>query len=120
MRRLIDFLAKLYPSWWRERYGAEFDALVKDQAATMRTAINVLSGALLMQIRTWVKGTAYLRREAPMIGMLMKNWWLLALGGVFEAAMSVVYLIMQSTHGPLTFHAWNGTVAFVGKMAMAA
>src|SRR5437762_12003831 len=34
--------------------------------------------------------------------------------------ISVIYLIMQDTDGPLTFHAWNGAVVFVGKLALAA
>ena len=50
MRRLIYFFAKLYPSWWRDRYGAEFTALIEDDAATLRAALNALAGALLMQI----------------------------------------------------------------------
>jgi len=27
---------------------------------------------------------------------------------------------MQETDGPLTFHSWNGTIAFLGKLALAA
>lgn len=55
-----------------------------------------------------------------MIQTLVKNWWLLALCGVLEAILSVVYFIMQGTNGPLTFHAWRNTLAFLGEAAMAA
>ena len=55
-----------------------------------------------------------------MIQTLTKNWWLLALCGVLDATISVIYLIMQDADGPLTFHAWNGTIVFLGKLAMAA
>lgn len=34
--------------------------------------------------------------------------------------ISVTYLIVQDTDGPLTFHAWKGAVVFLGKLALAA
>ncbi len=55
-----------------------------------------------------------------MIQTLSKNWLLLALCGVLDAMISVIYLIMRHTDGPLTFHSWGGTVAFLGKLALAA
>ena len=55
-----------------------------------------------------------------MIQTLIKNWWLLASSAVLNAILSVIYLIMQDTDGPLTFHSWSGTVAFLGKLALAA
>lgn len=55
-----------------------------------------------------------------MIQTLIKNWWLLALCGVIYAMISVIYLIMQNADGPLTFHAWNRTVALLGKLTVAA
>jgi uncharacterized membrane protein HdeD (DUF308 family) len=55
-----------------------------------------------------------------LIQTLIKNWLLLALCGVLDAIISVIYLIMRDTDGPLTFHAWNGTVVFLGKLALAA
>ncbi len=53
MSRLIRFIARLYPRSWRQRYGAEFDALLEDVRPDGRTAANVLTGALAMHIRTW-------------------------------------------------------------------
>ena len=50
----------------------------------------------------------------------MKNWWLLALCGVLDAIISVLYLIMQDTDGPLTFHAWKRTVLILGTLILAA
>jgi len=55
-----------------------------------------------------------------LIQTLIKNWPLLALCGILDAIISVIYLIMQETDGPLTFHSWNGTVVFLGKLALAA
>ena len=55
-----------------------------------------------------------------MIQTLSRNWLLLVLCGVLNAIISVVYLIMQDTDGPLTFYSWNATIAFLGKLALAA
>jgi hypothetical protein len=55
-----------------------------------------------------------------MIQTLTKNWWLLALCAVLQATISILYLIMQNTAGPLTFHRWNSMIVLLGKLAMAA
>jgi uncharacterized protein involved in exopolysaccharide biosynthesis len=52
MKRLARFLARLYPSTWRKRYGAEFDELLEDTKPTTRDAVDVLKGALKMQVTT--------------------------------------------------------------------
>jgi uncharacterized membrane protein HdeD (DUF308 family) len=59
-------------------------------------------------------------QEVRMIQTLIKNWWLLALCGVLDAAISVVYLIMQNADGPLTFYTWHGRVVFLGNLTLAA
>lgn len=55
-----------------------------------------------------------------MIRRLLDNRWLLLLCGVFELFIAVLYFAMQSTGGPLTFHAWNVAVIFLGKFTLAA
>jgi uncharacterized membrane protein HdeD (DUF308 family) len=55
-----------------------------------------------------------------MLQTLINNWVLLALCGILDAIISVIYLIMRDSDGPLTFHSWNGTVVFLGKLALAA
>jgi uncharacterized protein involved in exopolysaccharide biosynthesis len=56
MRALIRCAALLYPRRWRERYGVEFDVLLDDAGADTSTALNVFSGAISMQIRSWNVG----------------------------------------------------------------
>ena len=51
MRRLIRFAAGLYPRSWRKRYGIEFDALLEETAPDWRGLLDILQGALAMQIR---------------------------------------------------------------------
>lgn len=53
MKLLIRFAARLYPRSWRERYGAEFDALLDDIGADSRIAWNVLTEAIGMQAQRW-------------------------------------------------------------------
>jgi uncharacterized membrane protein HdeD (DUF308 family) len=55
-----------------------------------------------------------------LIETLTRNWRLLAFGGVLNAIISVIYFIMRDTDGPLAFHSWNRTIAFLGKLALAA
>jgi hypothetical protein len=53
MKHAMRFLARLYPSSWRKRYGSEFDALLEDSKPSAHDAFNVFCGALRMQMTTW-------------------------------------------------------------------
>jgi capsular polysaccharide biosynthesis protein len=53
MNTLLKLLARLYPSAWQQRYGAEFEALLEDRPPRLRDAFDILLGALKMQIKTW-------------------------------------------------------------------
>ena len=53
MKRLIQFVARLYPKSWRERYGSEFAALLEEVNPDWRTSVDILRGALEMQITIW-------------------------------------------------------------------
>ena len=55
-----------------------------------------------------------------MIQTLGKNRWLLALCGVVDAFVSVIYLVMVETDGPGNFHAWNSMAGYLGKLVLAA
>src|SRR6266480_3453568 len=70
-------------------------------------------------LNAWKVGLHHLG-GAHLIQTLIKNWLLLALCGVLDAIISVIYLIMQDTDGPLTFHTWNSTLVLLGKLALAA
>ncbi|MGB7721984.1 MAG: hypothetical protein WBL65_18940 [Bryobacteraceae bacterium] len=52
MRQLIHWVAGLYPAAWRERYGGELDALIEDIQPQWEDLLNVLLGALRMQMTT--------------------------------------------------------------------
>ncbi len=56
MKRLIRFVACLYPASWRARYGVEFEALLEDLDPNWRTFLDTLKGGLDMQVSTWKTG----------------------------------------------------------------
>ena len=57
MKRILKLLARLYPSTWRTRYDAEYDALLDDATPRPQDAFNILWGATKMQLtsRSFVK-----------------------------------------------------------------
>jgi len=50
MDRLTKLAANLYPRWWRDRYGDEFTALLEDARPGLGGTLDVLKGALAMQL----------------------------------------------------------------------
>src|SRR5215469_5348388 len=54
MRRpAMDWVARLYPARWRQRYGAEFGALLEESGGGWSATVDILKGALAMQMRSW-------------------------------------------------------------------
>jgi LPS O-antigen subunit length determinant protein (WzzB/FepE family) len=50
MTKLVRWAGRLYPSAWRRRYGAEFDALLEEAAPGSGDLWDVLRGAFVMRI----------------------------------------------------------------------
>ncbi|HEX3572506.1 MAG TPA: hypothetical protein VHU44_16925 [Acidobacteriaceae bacterium] len=53
MKRVLKFLAQLYPLEWRTRYGAEYEALLEQGKPRVRDAFDVLWGAVKMWVTSW-------------------------------------------------------------------
>ncbi|MEO8100156.1 MAG: hypothetical protein ABI811_20820 [Acidobacteriota bacterium] len=51
--RLNYFVARLYPKWWRDRYGEEFAALLEDARPGLAGTFDICKGALAMQLTNW-------------------------------------------------------------------
>jgi len=51
MRRWLKAATRLYPRAWRNRYGAEFDALLDDVQPRWLDVADVLIGALIMRVK---------------------------------------------------------------------
>ena len=52
MKRLLRLALQLYPSWWRQRYAIEFEAMLEDVRPGWRAVFDVMNGAITMQIRS--------------------------------------------------------------------
>lgn len=52
MKRILQFVVRLYPAPWRDRYVSEFEALLEDLSPNWWDVLDVLKGALVMQIRS--------------------------------------------------------------------
>ena len=50
MKQLVRLLIRLYPANWRERYGEEFEALLEDSSPDRRAILDLLKGAIKMQL----------------------------------------------------------------------
>jgi hypothetical protein len=46
MSRLASALLRLYPRGWRRRYGAEMAAMLEAEPLTLRTATDLVAGAI--------------------------------------------------------------------------
>jgi hypothetical protein len=53
MKRLTQFVLRLYPADWRARYQAEMEALIKDSGQGWLAVADLLKGAIGMQLKTW-------------------------------------------------------------------
>ncbi|HEV7203243.1 MAG TPA: hypothetical protein VGN18_01465 [Jatrophihabitans sp.] len=73
-------LARLYPPSWRERYGAELDALLDDTPPSTRQTLDVIAGAA----RAWLHPARQLHspgaRMRTTIGVALYAWVTLAAG----------------------------------------
>lgn len=71
---------RLYPRQWRQRYGAELQALVEDSGTTWQSAVDVTKGALIMRL------TAF---DRPVFAVSVCALLGAAAGAVAVAAMPV-------------------------------
>lgn len=79
MKPLLRAAARLYPRAWRARYGEEFDALIDDMTPRWRDVLNIVCGALIMQIS---------RLAAPPVAFAIGG---AMLGAAVSLAMPPVY-----------------------------
>jgi len=52
MTRLMRLALRLYPRSWRQRYGAELEALIEDSQPGWRGAIDIARGGVAMRLRS--------------------------------------------------------------------
>jgi hypothetical protein len=69
MKRLLKFVAQLYPSAWRQRYGAEYEALLEERTLRIRDIFDVLREAVKMQLTS--RSFAQMVVPCALAGMLV-------------------------------------------------
>jgi hypothetical protein len=100
MRVLIRWAARLYPEAWRERYGAEFDALLEDMSPSPRDVCDVLLDVLRVRVTavadSWTASIAgsSMTLSMPVVFSLTAHAVLL----VFLLAAAVHYVTPSPTH----------------------
>jgi len=62
---LRDRLLSLYPRAWRERYGAEFLAIVEPGSLTVQQVVDIVSGAIDARLSSDVRRAIIASRVAP-------------------------------------------------------
>ncbi len=56
MKRVLRLLIRLYPAWWRSRYGGELEALLEDSGSGSRDVWDLFRVAMEMQMKNWSFG----------------------------------------------------------------
>lgn len=73
MNRLLRWTLRLYPRSWRDRYGAELEALLEDKGATYVDLPDLLRGALTLRLKT--NAPLLLFAAAGLcLGLAMHSW----------------------------------------------
>jgi hypothetical protein len=72
-------LLRLYPSHWRERYGAEFTALLEDHPLSFKTLFDIMSAALEAHMTSFNSAQ---RQGAALNGVLWCAWMLAVAAGM--------------------------------------
>ncbi len=93
--RAARVLIRLYPRAWRERYGAEFAALLEDSPGGIRTAANVLLSAVVERVFSTHGGTMHPQLKA---WVDRAPWAIFAVAplGLLTGAYFVCYFILSS------------------------
>jgi hypothetical protein len=107
--RLAKFLARLYPSSWRRRYGVEFVALLESGKSDLRTSANVVWSAICERI---VPTPAINENAGDQKAGSVKarSWWVRAQWAIF--ALGPVFLLAGAYLVAL-FLLWSGWKMFL-------
>ncbi len=119
--RLYQFLLKAYPNGYRRKYEEAMAQCFRDQLR----AANTIGKWVLLWFRTMADFALSLPARHLEYGLCrlrggIKNWWLLALRGVLEAIISVIYLIMYTGGDGPNFSGWNDTAFLLFRLTLAA
>jgi hypothetical protein len=119
--RLVHLLVRLYPRPWRERFGAEFEALLETGRGGLRPTANVIWSALGERIFPTLGGSmnqptfsfgAIVRQPSAFLPLAMSLAALAMLGGVYIFGVA-------TGHGGLVREPDEGAAAHIWQLLMA-
>jgi uncharacterized protein involved in exopolysaccharide biosynthesis len=98
MDQLTRFASKLYPRWWRTRYGEEFAALLEETRPGFGGTMDVMKGALTMQLSTFSAKRVLVAGAIVGLGIGFATTFLLAP----QYSSSAVISVWSADNGALT------------------
>jgi hypothetical protein len=108
MRPLFHLAMRLYPAWWRRRYGREFAALLDDVDPGWADLFDVMKGAVTMQIRT----LGAIPVACTLIGVLGGGLMAFRAPEVFAASATIHLGQPDAPHaGPASFNMLEASVS---------
>ena len=120
---IARLLTRLYPRRWRERYGAEFEALLETSHGSWRSAANVVGSALSERIMprggspmesfTTMSFTTMMKRPSAFIPVAMSLTALAVLMGSIA-----MFGVVHETDEGATAHIWQ--ILMAGQMPVLA
>jgi len=119
--RLARLLVRLYPRAWRDRYGAEFEALLETGRGGLRTAANVGWSALGERIFPALGG--YMNQPDRSFGSIVRlpsAFLPMAMSLTALAMLGSAYIFSVATgHGGLVREPDEGAIAHIWQFLMA-
>ena len=111
-------LTRLYPRYWRKRYGAEFEAFLRDGHSGLRMSTNVVWSAFCEHIFP-TRGRkmdqtfgAIVRKPSALVPLAMSLTALAVLGGAYIFGLA-------TGHGGLVREPDEGAIAHIWQILMA-
>lgn len=120
--RLAHLLVRLYPRCWRERYGAEFEAVLQTGRGGLRTSLNVVRSALSERVFPTTQGELHTYPHS--FGAMTKRPGAFLPVAMSSAALALMFIgprifgdLHATDEGP-TAHLWQLLMA--GQMPLVA
>ncbi len=78
---------KLYPAWWRARYGSEFEALLEQMNPDVRDFLNIVGSACLMRVKQF--DPTVLALTCGLIGMAIAAGWYAGAQRLYASTLTI-------------------------------
>ena len=120
MSRWVRFAARLYPSVWRQKYGAEFDALLDDTRSGWRDVADVFYGAMTMHLL--ISSYRNVTLGCGLAGLILASGLALSLPNLYvsRALVHMDWAVINENNSEPPLHegdAWTGKIKQIADEA---